>query len=319
MQYIPFPTCNETNRPLAFHYGISESLTCTVSALPDELYHLLEYYVHSDVPLTCRVPTEPLEPVAVVPTAGQEKPGEGKTEGEGGVDVLRHSGPAYTPLTFSLQGTLQTSHLHLWTDMNVLVHSIPSRTGKGQGKKGKKEGPGYVVAGTAYSVPEFDGSVLGDGLTSSSSREEDEEAAVAAAARDPWTAGHGTKVIRGEPLSFTFHVRWVEGGGAIGWPRRGDDEDGEGSGVAAFFSKLFFFALAASVGGMAALYFERRRRAGWRGDGILGVPPRGKGSVGISYGNGGKMNGYGGFSSAASGSANGGGYGLGGFVNGKKD
>lgn len=279
--------------------------------------------MHSDVPLTCRVPTEPLAPVAVVSASGENAAG-GKDEGEegGGVDVLRHSGPAYTPLTFSLQGTLQTSHLHLWTDMNVLVHSIPSGGKKKRKGKGKKQGPGYVVAGTAYSVPEFDGSVLGDGdglpSSSSSSTEEDEEAAVATAARDPWTAGHGTKVIRGEPLSFTFHVRWVEGGGAIGWPKRGDDEEGEGSGVGAFFSKLIFFALAASLGGMAALYFERRRRAGWRGDGILGAPPRGKGSVGISYGNEGKMNGYGGFSSA-SGSGNGGGYGLGGFVNGKKD
>lgn len=305
MQYIPFPTCQETSLPLSLRYGISESVNCTIASLPDDLYHLLEYYIHSDVPMTCRVPTEPL---SSVPSAFDRIANEDSAS----LAVLDNSGPSYTPLTFGLQGTLQTSHLHLWTDMNILVHRISSEVGRKKGKKSKKR-PGYVVAGTAYSVPEFDG-VLG--LKGKGSSEEvEEEAAVAEAAREPWTAGHGTKVVRGEPLTFTFHVRWVDGGRTIGWPSRGDkdgDEDEE-SGVAAALSKIVFFVLAASVGAMAALYWERKRRSGWRGDGILGAPPRGMGSVGITYGNGGKINGYGGYS-AASGTAvmgNGGEYGLG--------
>lgn len=294
MQYIPFPTCKETLLPLSLRYGVSETINCTLASLPDDLYHLFEYYIHSDVPMTCRIPTEPLSSAA---SAFDRIANDDSSA----VAVLDNSGPSYTPLMFGLQGTLQTSHLHLWTDMNVLAHRISSVRG---GRRSTKR-QGYVVAGTAYSVPEFD-VVLGRAES-----KETEEVAIAEAAREPWTAGHGTKVVRGEELTFTFHVRWVEGGRTIGWPSRGEDE--EESGVAAVFSKVVFFGLAASVGAMVALYWERKRRASWRGDGILGAPPRGKGSVGIVYGNGGRINGYGGYS-AASGTAvvgNGGGYGIG--------
>jgi hypothetical protein len=202
--------------------------------------------------------------------------------------------------------------------MNVLVHNIPSASASKRTRKSKRASPGYVVAGTAYSIPEFDGSVPKD----RDADEDDAAVALSEAARDPWTAGHGTKVIRGEPLTFTFHVSWVEGGKGIWWP--GPETGEEASGVASFFSRLFFFVLAAAVGAVVALYWERngaRRRAGWRGDGILGAStPRGKGSVGIGYGNGGKINGYGGYSPSSTPSVvatGGGGYGYGGY--GKKD
>ncbi|RMJ22542.1 hypothetical protein PHISP_06589 [Aspergillus sp. HF37] len=323
MQYIPFPTCAETSRPLALRYGISESVNCTIATIPDDLYHLLEYYVHADVPMSCRVPTEPLSSAGLAGYRidNEDKERNSDSDSQSGastdVDVLdTSSGPAYTPLTFALQGTLQTSHLHLWTDMNVLAHGIPSSA---KGRKRGKKGSGYVVAGTAYSVPEFDVSPFrgtsGDGGKTPSREEAD--VAVSRAAREPWTAGHGTKVVRGEPLTFSLHVRWVEGGSAIGWPRTAEDAEGGGA-VAAFVSKALFFALAASVGALVALYLERRRRTGWRGDGILGAPPRGKGSVGIVYGDGGRMNGYGGYSAASGAVAGGGGYGLG-FMNGKRD
>ncbi|KAF4214753.1 hypothetical protein CNMCM5878_008943 [Aspergillus fumigatiaffinis] len=316
LQYIPFPTCNETFLPLALRYGVTETINCTISSLPDELYHLLEYYVHSDVPLACRVPTAPLSPS----TQAGPSPDTKKSENTD-LSPLDNGGPAYTPLTFALQGTLQRSHLHIWTDMNVLVHNIPSASKtKKSNRKSKHASPGYVVAGTAYSIPEFDGP-----LPKQKDADEDDAAvAVSEAARDPWTAGHGTKVIRGEPLTFTFHVTWVEGGKGIWWPAGGPDSAGGSSGVASFFSKLFFFVLAAGVGAVVALYWERngaRRRAGWRGDGILGAStPRGKGSVGIAYGNGGKINGYGGYSPSSTPSVvatGGGGYGYGGY--GKKD
>lgn len=164
----------------------------------------------------------------------------------------------------------------------------------------------------------------------------EEAVALVAAAREPWTSGHGTKVVRSEPLTFSFHVAWVEGGAGIGWPGRpasGSFLDGSGtsavsgSGVGSFFSRMFLFAMAASVGALAALYWERnggrwRGHAGWRGDGILGVPPaRGKRS-GVTFGNGGRINGYGGYSPAApvAGAGAGGGHsGYGGFVTGKRD
>jgi hypothetical protein len=319
LQYIPFPTCNETFLPLALRYGVTETINCTISSLPDELYHLLEYYVHADVPLACRVPTAPLAPSALAGPSPDTKKSENTD-----LSPLDNGGPAYTPLTFALQGTLQRSHLHIWTDMNVLVHNIPSVSASSKAKKstrtGKHASPGYVVAGTAYSIPEFDGPVPKD----KDADEDDAAVAVSEAARDPWTAGHGTKVIRGEPLTFTFHVSWVEGGKGIWWPAGAPDSAGGSSGVASFFSRLFFFVLAAGVGAVVALYWERngaRRRAGWRGDGILGASaPRGKGSVGIAYGNGGRVNGYGGYSPASTPSVvatGGGGSGYGGY--GKKD
>ncbi|KAJ5172539.1 hypothetical protein N7492_005132 [Penicillium capsulatum] len=323
LQYIPFATCNETTRPLSLHYGISESVTCTIPEVPDELYHLLEFYVHSDVPMTCRVPTAPLTPPSTPKSEEKDQAAESDS-----LASLSENGPPFTPLTVALQGTLQLSHLHMWTDMNMVMHNMASDAGA-QPKKRKKNSqsgwPGYAVAGTAYSTPEYPGAGTKDG--------DEKEAAVALvkAAREPWTAGHGTKVVRGEPLTFSFHVAWVEGGTGIGWPARpasgsflslsnvGADQS-SGSG---FFSRVFFFLMAASLGALAALYWERnggrwQGRSTWRGDGILGVPPsRGKGASGVTFGNGGRINGYGGYSAAVNGAGTTSGYG--GFPSGKKD
>jgi hypothetical protein len=319
LQYIPFATCNETSRPLALHYGISETITCTIPSLSDSLYHLYEFYVHSDVPMTCRVPTAPLSPSN---TADKDS----EASEVDSLAALKENGPPFTPLTIALQGTLQLSHLHIWTDMNMLMHNMASDAAAQELKpKNAQPGqPGYAVAGTAYSTPEFEAAVKGLAL------DDDEEAvALAQAAREPWTAGHGTKVVRGEPLTFSFHIAWVEGGAGIGWPERpvtgsflgAGPARAQSSGSGSFFSKLFFFVLAASVGALAALHWERngrwRGRSGWQGDGILGMPPaRGKGS-GVTFGNGGRINGYGGYSAAVNGAgAGGGGYG---FPTGKRD
>ncbi|KAL4880740.1 hypothetical protein BJY04DRAFT_218897 [Aspergillus karnatakaensis] len=322
LQFIPFPICKETSSPLALRFGVSETLNCTIDSLPDELYHLLEYYVHSDVPMTCRVPTAPLIPSIDIPTTPDSKSDDESTQSEEGttLSVLDDDGPPYTPITFAVQGTLQKSHLHIWTDMNVLAHNIPQLGVNGKPKKNKQ---GYIVAGTAYSVPEFEFSLLKpkDGNGEQKPSAEKEASAVSEAAREPWTAGHGTKVIRGEPLTFTFHVSWIEGGRGIGWPSRGSGSESGSSVLGWLFSKLFFFGLAASVGAVAALYYERNgggRRKGWKGDGILGVPALsgGKGAVGVAFGNGGKANGYGGYSAGGSGA----GSGYGGFwSSGKRD
>lgn len=355
LQYIPFPTCSETFLPLALRYGVTETVNCTIDPVPDELYHLLEYYVHSDVPMACRVPTAPL----ITPHRG---PSPGRDIDDNEPDALTalgqgsdgSTGPSYTPITFGVQGTLQRSHLHLWTDMNVLLHNIDSvhdgsqssskKIKKKDNKKKKnksKNRPGFVVAGTAYSIPEFEESLLHAEIAAPAQKQKKDDgdsdsakeaAAVAENARDPWTAGHGTKVVRGEPLTFTFHVSWVEGGRGIGWPSASAIEGGGDEKSSGFFSRVFLFALAASVGALLALYYERnvvRRRGGWRGDGILGaIPGRAKsGSVGITYGNAGRMNGYGGYSSAGAGVGVGAtastsgvvGNGYGGMMSGKRD
>lgn len=285
--------------------------------------------------MTCRIPTAPLTPNTNPDSERSEKDSE-----SGEIDslaALSEHGPPFTPVTIALQGTLQLSHLHIWTDMNMLMHNIASDVAaQTKTKKRKNNGqsghPGYAVAGTAYSTPEFEAAAKKQALD-----EDEEPVAVAQAAREPWTAGHGTKVVRGEPLTFSFHVAWIEGGAGIGWPGRpgsGSFLDqgvaAQGSGVGSFFSRLFFFFLAASVGGLVALYWERngdrlRGRSGWHGDGLLGVPPArgfgGKGS-GVTFGNGGRINGYGGYSSAAAaanGGAGGGNFGYGGFTTGKRD
>ncbi|KAK2759373.1 hypothetical protein FQN54_002851 [Arachnomyces sp. PD_36] len=290
LQYIPFPTCNETSNPLSLRYGISETTTCTISSLSDSLYHLLEYYVHSDVPLACRVPTYPL-------TQAGGEPGnvdDASLFADGGSD-----GPAFTPLTIALQGTLQLSHLHIWSDMNVLVHRRSLST------PGKKKAPGKVIAGTAYSIPEVEFGVA-EAAEKTSSRE----------ARDPWAAGQGSKVVRGEPLTLTFRVGWIEGGDVSELALLSSKAAlKKGS----FFSLVLILA-AAGAGAMAALWWERRyggKRGGWKGDGLLGGhnPRRGiaGGVPGVVFGDGKTSNGYGGYG------LNGNGSGYGGYSTGKVD
>ncbi|KAJ9304319.1 hypothetical protein C8Q69DRAFT_470583 [Paecilomyces variotii] len=317
LQYIPFHICSETKQPLALRYGVSETVSCTIDSLSDTFYHLLEYYVHSDAPLTCRVPTAPLNP-STGHGADDQEDDEKRRKDAQSVDVLDNDGPSYTPLTVALQGTLQKSHLHIWTDMNVLAHKISSIIAPS--RKEVRTAPGYVVAGTAYSVPEFDVQV-----DQKKASKEARAAALIENARDPWSAGHGTKVVRGEPLTFRFHVSWAEGGEGIGWTLLSASNVSSSSDGGNLFVKMFFFVMAVSVGALGALYWERsmgRGRQGWKGDGILGRPtshPRNP--SGVVYGDGGRSNGYGGYGlGIANGTGtSGAGYGYGGFTSGKKD
>ncbi|KAJ2986970.1 hypothetical protein NUW58_g4768 [Xylaria curta] len=66
IQWIPFPVCNETGKPLEFHYGIETELNCTVPVIDDPFFHLLEFYIHSDAPLSCRLPSRPPAHVEVI-------------------------------------------------------------------------------------------------------------------------------------------------------------------------------------------------------------------------------------------------------------
>ncbi|KAJ5966248.1 hypothetical protein N7481_012962 [Penicillium waksmanii] len=219
LQYVPFVTCNETSRPLSIHYGVPETITCTVPALSDTLYHLLEFYVHSDVPMTCRVPTAPLTHSSAFskndPDSSDSETNTNEVESNS-LSALNDNGPPFTPITIALQGTLQKSHLHIWTDMNMLMHNMASDpAAQDDTSNAQTRQPGYTVAGTAYSTPEFEAALAKIQLD-----EDDKAVALAQAAREPWTPGHGTKVVRGEPLTFSFHVAWVEGGAGIGWPDR---------------------------------------------------------------------------------------------------
>ena len=57
------------------------------------------------------------------------------TDGQGSLSEV------YTPLIVALVGTLQRSHLHVSSSLNVLVHAAP-----------KSVSPGTIAAATAYSI-----------------------------------------------------------------------------------------------------------------------------------------------------------------------
>lgn len=352
LQYIPFFTCNETSAPLAFRYGVTETITCTVDSLTDEDYHMLQFYVHSDVPLSCRMPTTPRLPEGAQPpkSAGSKeqaaKGGKRSKQQEDSNDKASGGGDAaqpnrasdrapepvpepepvpdpYTPIIFGLQGALQLSHLHLWPNMNVVLHTgrLPPASAKDRKKiqksrKAAARAPiGRILAGSAYSLPNVDlGPSPGDGKKPTENKAVD---------LDPWVGDKGIKVVIGEPLVFTFHVGWSDAREAPALLRHESTRSGVASGSSSgssssessVFWRMVTLVLVAVAGGMVALWWERnvRRRSGrWR-EGILGNPhagvggaaARGRGSLsnfgilqndgGVSFGTKGAVNGYGGY------------------------
>ncbi|KAI9706954.1 MAG: hypothetical protein M1820_004540 [Bogoriella megaspora] len=142
-QYIPFPTCQETNRPLELEFGVEKEINCTIE-ITDPLYHLLEFYVHNDAPLTCRIPAFSAPSISSPST--EEQP-LGASSGS----------TTYIPLVFALTGTLQSSHLHIANNLNLLIHAAP-----------KSLAPGVIDAATAYSVSTSSRTtqiIIGDNLT----------------------------------------------------------------------------------------------------------------------------------------------------------
>ncbi|KAI7113342.1 hypothetical protein KC352_g35044, partial [Hortaea werneckii] len=81
----------------------------------------------------CRIPTKPLPPSAL--KAEFEKGTQDDTDGQGSLSEI------YTPMVVALAGTLQLSHLHIASSLNVLVHAAP-----------KSVAPGTIAAATAYSI-----------------------------------------------------------------------------------------------------------------------------------------------------------------------
>ena len=120
-------------------------INCTNPVLPDPLYHLLEFYIHNDAPLTCRIPTHPLSASeALAPGNAASQP----------------SSPSdnYIPLIFALSGTLQLSHLHINPNLNVVLHTSPDLVGQDADN----------LAASAYSSPSLNSMsakvVIGDPL-----------------------------------------------------------------------------------------------------------------------------------------------------------
>lgn len=162
IQWVPFPVCNETKKPLEFRYGVEAEQNCTIAMITDPFFHLLEFYVHSDAPLACRMATRPAPHIETV----GEKP---------------HV-PEYVPLVFALAGTLQLSHLHVATHLNVLLHSLPKH-------HIHPHDSGVLDSGVAYSTSPLGHTSEGGGDTHH-------------------TGTALRRLVIGDPLPLSFSVRW---------------------------------------------------------------------------------------------------------------
>ena len=134
--------------------------------------------------------------------------------------------------------------------MNVLFHtSVDEETS-------------HLLAATAYSLPN---------------------------STDASLPAEGAKVVRLEPLSFTFNVGWIDGNvlpGMVGRPVLGVKDHGLG------LTLLSVFGLAASagVGAMGMMIWERSKSRNMRG-----LPPIGVKGLGMNGHPG--YGGYGGYTS----------------------
>lgn len=143
LQYIPFPTCNETGRSLELFFGDEKEINCTIDFISDPFFHLLEFYVHNDAPLTCRVPSRPLSSSSSA--SGSSSPPKDAeytvSDPTAQTGAMGTESTLYTPLIIALAGTLQLSHLHISNHLNLLVHAAP-----------KSIAPGTIDAAAAYSI-----------------------------------------------------------------------------------------------------------------------------------------------------------------------
>jgi hypothetical protein len=178
LQYIPFPACAETSAPLALRFASSGHVNCTI-ALTDPLFHLLEFYLHADAPLSCRVPAASPRGARnrrlAVAAAGDGEAGARTTTAGGGSEAgAALADPAFVPLVFALAGALQMSHLHVGHVLNVAMHHRPTRPAAAASSLSPavvgpwKRGGGTVDAAGAYSAAAGRWSsriVIGDDLT----------------------------------------------------------------------------------------------------------------------------------------------------------
>lgn len=227
LQWIPFPVCSETSKPLEFHYGTEAEVNCTIDLVTDPFFHLLEFYIHSDAPLSCRLPSRPPAHIEVV---GETPPAQ-----------------EYIPLVFALAGTLQLSHLHISTHLNVLLHSVPKH-------HHKSHDSGVLDSGIAYSTSPL------SHMTGSFTR----------------------KLVIGDPLPLSFSVRWFP---TPALPKTEGKVEWQGLGGHVYASTVFYslvsFVAGALVVGMYTLGVVLPRRL--KGRAMGGATPLG---YGVGVGNG---------------------------------
>ncbi|MCJ1253808.1 hypothetical protein MMC24_001622 [Lignoscripta atroalba] len=123
---------------LTIYVPRNPDINCTIPEITDSFFHLLEFYIHNDAPLTCRIPSHPTSPTTAL--------------------TATTTPDAYIPLVFALAGTLQLSHVHISPKLNVILHTSPDLVNE----------DADILAATAYSVPSLGSTstriVIGDPL-----------------------------------------------------------------------------------------------------------------------------------------------------------
>jgi hypothetical protein len=155
----------------------------------------------------------------------------------------------YIPIVFALAGTLQLSHMHISTHMNVLLHTQSNR-------RIRPHDTGVLDSGIAYST-----SPLGQGGESSSHR-----------------------IVIGDPLPLRFSVRWFPNPRL---PRTDGTVQWQGMGGHVFASTVFYVMVSFIAGAVVsgAYFYGRVLPTRLRGRALGGATPLGHGlSSGVGNG-----------------------------------
>lgn len=256
LQYIPFPTCNETGRSLELAFGVEKDLNCTIDPITDSLFHLLEFYIHNDAPLTCRIPSAPVSSTTTFPETSEE-----------------HA-QNYIPLIFALTGTLQKSHIHVSPSLNLLFHTSEPKQSVSQGR---------ILAATGYSVPKIP--IPASREKRANKDASDSQQAPLQDLGSPYEADGTIKLIINDPLPLRLSPHWYT---TPSLPPSTTPIRGLGGHV--HLSTVFYCLLSAMGGAMGALaYFrgvELPRRVRVYGKDRLGATEGGRGSGYAWPGNG---------------------------------
>jgi len=132
------PLHRPTHQPLLenqpYPLNRPQDINCTIPFISDPLFHLLEFYIHNDAPMTCRIPSRPLP-------ASSPSSSPTTINGLSVAPTAPTTNDLYVPLIIAITGTLQLSHLHIANNLNVLLHAAP-----------RASDPGAIDSATAYSV-----------------------------------------------------------------------------------------------------------------------------------------------------------------------
>lgn len=226
--WSPFPVCNETGRPLEFGYGLEGEQNCTIAVIDDPFFHLLEFYVHNDAPLACRLPARPPHHTTTTADPAPER--------------------EYIPLVLALAGTLQTSHMHVSTHLNVLLHSVPKH-------HIHKHDSGVLDSGVAYSTSPL----------------------------SHMDTGHTKRLIIGDSLPLKFSVRWFP---TPALPKTEGTVEWQGMGGHIYASTVFYSMVSFLAGVLVAgtYFFGIVLPKRLRGKAMGGATPLGYGLNGVGNG-----------------------------------